>query len=348
MYATLAFSITLLGLFSIFELLRGNQKISLIKYHFIARLLLLIAGSFFDYLELTGNEIPYYHEIFRLIAAVLFVNMLFLIVVKKLPKIVIGLEIFFTLYFVIQFANGFQVPNIKDGMLQNKPTSYQFIFIGIYLFLVLSAIIYNVFQLSTSKNFSANLYESKIRRWVLSYMLCLIVLFFINILLYTSLGRHTFVIYNDTMVTSFIHRFLFVFFILFRPKFLDDDKYSMSFNQILSTTKGLAFKEFEFLFYSNHYYLQPNANMEDLALKLNVTKNELSVFLRDEIEENFTELLNKNRVEYFKQLLNSKKYESFTIEALSEMSGFNNRRSMYNAFNKHVGVTPTEFIQRLK
>jgi YesN/AraC family two-component response regulator len=34
--------------------------------------------------------------------------------------------------------------------------------------------------------------------------------------------------------------------------------------------------------------------MEDLALKLNVTKNELSIFLRDEIEENFTDLLNKN------------------------------------------------------
>jgi YesN/AraC family two-component response regulator len=122
----------------------------------------------------------------------------------------------------------------------------------------------------------------------------------------------------------------------------------VSFNQLLSSTKGLAFKEFEFFFYANHYYLQPNANMEDLALKLNVTKNELSVFLRDEIEENFTELLNKNRVEYFKELLNAKKYESFTIEALSEMAGFNNRRTMYNAFNKYVGQTPTEFIQSLK
>jgi len=348
MYATLAFSITLLGLFSIFELLKSNQKISLLKYHFIARLILLTAGSFFDYLKLNGNEIPYYQEIFRLIAALLFVNMLFLIVVKKLPKIVIGLEIFFTLYFIIQFANGFQVPNIKDGMLQNRPTSYQFIFLGTYLFLILSAIIYNVFQLSTSKNFSTNLYESKIRRWVLSYMICLLVLFFINILLYTSLVRDTFVLYNDSIINSFIHRFLFILFILFRPKFLDDDKYSISFNQMLSSTEGLVFKEFEFLFYANHYYLQPNANMEDLALKLNVTKNELSLFLRDEIEENFTELLNKNRVEYFKQLLNSKKYESFTIEALSEMSGFNNRRTMYNAFNKHVGITPTEFIQSLK
>ena len=150
------------------------------------------------------------------------------------------------------------------------------------------------------------------------------------------------------MITSFIHRFLFILFILFRPKFLDDDKYSSSFNQVLARTKGLAFKDFEFLFYSNHYYLQPEANIEDLALKLNVTKNELSIFLRDEIEENFTDLLNKNRVEYLKELLKAKKYESFTIEALSEMAGFNNRRTMYNAFNKHIGMTPTEYIQSFK
>ena len=71
-------------------------------------------------------------------------------------------------------------------------------------------------------------------------------------------------------------------------------------------------------------------------------------FLKKQIEENFTDLLNKNRIDYLKELLKAKKHESFTIEALSEMAGFNNRRSMYNAFNKHVGLTPTEFIQGLK
>ena len=348
MYSNLAFAITFLGLFSIFELLKGSQKVSLLKYHFIARLIFLTLGSFFDYLELAGYEIPYYHQIFKLITAVLFVNMLFLIVVKKLPKLVIGIEIFFTLYFIIQFINGFQVPNIKDGVLQNKPSFYQFIFIGSYIFLALSATIYNGVQLFRNKIFTTNLYESKIKRWVLSYIGCLLLLLFINILLYTSLGRHTFVIYNDSMITSFIHRFFFILFILFRPKFLDDDKYSSSFNQVLTRTKGLAFKDFEFLFYANHYYLQPEANMEDLALKLNVTKNELTIFLKEEIEENFTDLLNKNRVEYLKELLKAKKYESFTIEALSEMAGFNNRRTMYNAFNKYIGMTPTEYIQSFK
>ena len=348
MFATLSFSITLLGIFTIFELLKSNQKLSLLKIHILARLILLTIGSCLDYIEFNGPPIPYYHEIFKIITSILFVNMLFLIVSKKIPKLVFGVEIIFTLFFIIELINGLQSPKIIDGQIQNKPNLSQLIFIVTFVFLGISSIIYNGFQLLTNKNFSNNLYESKIRRWLLIYIICLLVLFFMTILLYTSLFRHTFVLYNDSIFNSFMHRFLFIVFILFRPKFLDDDKYSVSFNQLLSTTKGLAFKEFEFFFYANHYYLQPNANMEDLALKLNVTKNELSVFLRDEIEENFTELLNKNRVEYFKELLNAKKYESFTIEALSEMAGFNNRRTMYNAFNKYVGQTPTEFIQNIK
>jgi AraC-like DNA-binding protein len=348
MYSNLHFATTLLGIFSIFEILKSGQKLSVLKYHILARLLMIAAGSFFDYLELAGHEIPYYSEIFRLIAAVLFVNMLFLIVTKKIPKIVIGLEVFFTLYFVMQFINGFQIPNIKDRVLQYKPSTYQIIFFGTYIFLIISALVYNGLYLIRNKNFKTNIYELKIKRWVLSYIVCLMVVAFTNLLLLLSVNKKTFVFYDDSVITSFAQRFLFILFILFRPKFLDDDRYSISFNELLIKTKGIAFKNFEFIFYSNHYYLQPDANIDDLALKLNATKNELINFLRDEIEENFTELLNKNRIEYLKELLNAKKYESFTIEALSEMAGFNNRRTMYNAFNKYVGLTPTEFIQNLK
>ena len=114
---------------------------------------------------------------------------------------------------------------------------------------------------------------------------------------------------------------------------------------MLVKPKILSLQKFEFLFYTNHYYLIQEANIDDLAMKLNASKNEVLNFLKKEIEENFIELLNKSRIDYLKELLKSKQYESFTIEALSEMSGFNNRRSMYNAFNKYVGMTPSEFIQ---
>ena len=173
-------------------------------------------------------------------------------------------------------------------------------------------------------------------------------MFLINIYLFRSLLKGTLGIQDNTMITVFIHRFLFIFFILIRPKFLDDDKYARPFNQILAKNNGVSFQNFEFLFFSNHYYLRQEANMEDFALKLNASKSQLSDFLKNEIKENFTDLINKNRVEYLQELLKAKKYESFTIEALSEMCGFSNRRSMYNAFNKYIGVTPTEFIQSLK
>jgi hypothetical protein len=291
MYSNLTFAITLLGIFSIFELLKGNQKISLIKYHFIARLILLTVGSFFDYLELAGYKIPYYHEIFKLVAAVLFVNMLFLIVVKNLPKLVIGLEIFFTLYFIIQFMNGFQVPTIKDGLLQNKPSSYQIIFFGTYVFLLISAVIYNGLQLFRNKKFTTNLYELKIKRWVLSYIIFLLVLAITNFLLFISVSKKTFTIYDDSIITSFILRFSFILFVLFRPKFLDDDRFSMEFNEILIRPKNLSFQKFEFVFYTNHYYLLPDANIDDLALKLNATKNELINFLRDLMMQALVECL---------------------------------------------------------
>jgi len=346
MYATLAFAITLLGVFSIFEILKGNQKFSLLKYYILARLIIVTVGSGLDYLGFNGYELPYYKEVFKILALLLTVNLFFLIVQKRIPKLITGVELFLILIFIVELIFGLENPIVRDGVLQNTPTLFHQVFYGIYAFLGSVALFYNAYYLFSSNNH--NLYEIKIKKWVGFYILSNIILFAINMLFYISLKNGTLGAYDNTMITVFIHRFLFIFFILIRPKFLDDDKYARPFDQILAKNSGLSFQNFEFLFYSNHYYLKQDANTEDLALKLNVAKNALSDFLKNEFEENFTDLLNKNRVAYLIELLKAKKYESFTIEALSEMSGFNNRRTMYNAFNKYVGVTPTEFIQSLK
>jgi AraC-like DNA-binding protein len=103
--------------------------------------------------------------------------------------------------------------------------------------------------------------------------------------------------------------------------------------------KRLSNSNFDFLFFSNQYYLYPDANIADFALKLNHPVSE--------INKGFIPLITEHRVAHFKNLLESKMHERFTIEALSEMSGFGNRQSMYNAFKKHVGCSPTEFINSL-
>ena len=348
MFATIAFSITLLGIFSIFEITKGNQKFSLLKYYILARLIIVTAGSGLDYLGFLGYEFHLYKEIFKVIALLLTVNLFFLVVQKRIPKQVVWVELGLILLFIIELVFGLESPIIKEGVLQNKPILFHQIFYGLYAFLGSASLFYNSYFLFLARKSNINLYELKIKRWVGFYILSNIILFLISSSLYISLQKGKQGVYDNTMVTVFIHRFLFIFFILIRPKFLDDAKFARPFNQILTKNNGVSFQNFEFLFYANHYYLKQDASLEDLALKLNVSKNELSEFLKKKVEENFTDLLNKNRIEYLKELLKAKKYESFTIEALSEMSGFNNRRSMYNAFNKHVGVTPTEFIQSLK
>jgi YesN/AraC family two-component response regulator len=106
-------------------------------------------------------------------------------------------------------------------------------------------------------------------------------------------------------------------------------------------------QDFDFLFYFNHYYLNLDANIDDFALKLNHSKVEVFDFLKIQTSDSFIDLLNRNRIKYFTDLLRSKKQDSFTIEALSEMSGFKSRKTMYNTFNKYHNMTPSEFINKL-
>lgn len=347
MYATISFTLAILGLFSIIELVKGNQKFSLLKYYMLGFLIITTISSIFGYLDFTGYPIPYHQAITRFIGIGVIMNMFCIIALKKIPKSVIVIEGFLSVFFIFMIFNGFEFPKIVDLKLEKNLTPFQNVFYIISSLFSIIILAYTFYKLMI-KTTNRNLYDIKIRNWTGGLYISIFLLYLTHLILFILYLNGIKTGYNDSAITLIILKFMFLLFILFRPKFLDDDRYARPFNQLLSKNTGITFQNFEFLFYSNNYYLLPEANMEDLALRLNSTKNELADFLKHQIEENFTELLNKNRVEYLKELLKAKKYESFTIEALSEMSGFNNRRSMYNAFNKHVGITPTEFIQSLK
>jgi AraC-like DNA-binding protein len=327
MYSNLAFALILLGIFSILENFRTNYKFSVLRYHMIAILVCITISSLMDYLDLNGFLIPYYKEVTKFLGTGLIVNLFYVLVLKKIPRIIIIIEIILIFLFIIMFCFGFQFPLVINNQLQNPQSNYHKVFYIFCLLFTVGSILFNMFKLFTNRN-NNNLYEIKIKKWVGALFIAFFILILINVLfLYLFLkGLNEF--HDRTYITLFTKRFYMIIFILYRPKFLDDDKLSIHFNEILVKPKTLAFKDFEFLFYSNHYYLRQNANMEDLALKLNVSKNDLAYFLKNVIEENLTDLLNKNRVDYLKELLKAKKYESFTIEALSEMAGFNTRRTM--------------------
>ena len=346
MYATFAFAITMLGVFSIFENIKGNQKFSVLKYYMLLTIICFTTSSFFDFLNFSGYSIPYYKEISRIIGAILVLNMLFLIVLKKVPKFIIYLEIIYVIFFIVEILLGFQFPEIIAQKVVFNLTLAHNIFFAISAFIVLSSFVYLAVKLYKKRN-NQNLYDAKVNLWVSWLLFSLLLCFIFNLVLVILNTLQVSSFYSDSIITLFFARVSLLFFILFRPRFLDDDSIAVSFNDLFLNKSAISFEDFEFLFYKNHYYLNVEANLDDFALKLNHSKEEVLQFVNSQLDQSFAELLNQNRVEYLKQLLRSKKYESFTIEALSEMSGFGSRRSMYNYFNKYVGMTPSEFINTI-
>jgi YesN/AraC family two-component response regulator len=60
---------------------------------------------------------------------------------------------------------------------------------------------------------------------------------------------------------------------------------------------------------------------------------------------NFSDLINKSRIDYFINLIKSQKYKDYTIDALSEMTGFGTRQTLYRNFKKFHGGKPTDLFR---
>ncbi len=95
-------------------------------------------------------------------------------------------------------------------------------------------------------------------------------------------------------------------------------------------------------------YLNPEYNLEQMAKDLNITRQNLSQTINDEIGKNFYQLINEFRVMEFKKYLNDPKMNHITFLGLAYEAGFNSKSSFYRVFKEITGETPTEFRQHIK
>jgi AraC-like DNA-binding protein len=336
----------MVGIFSIIENLRNGHGFSNIRMYIILFLSFITINSFLDLLSEFGYDFKLLESIIGLCALISFINLFYFIANRKIPKTVIVLECLMFVFFIITYIFGYYSINTFNRNLINEISFIDRLKFFIKAAFVLISISYNIFIIYKNTD-NDNLYQVKIKNWSIFVIVLFCISITINIsglLMYYK--KVSIPAFDSRAVISFV-RLLLLLFVLFRPKFLNESGYTAKINKIIGTKNYLSVSNFELLFYANSYFLNANANLEDFALKLNKTKGEVSAFIKDQFNDSFSEILNKNRVTYFKELLNSKQYESFTIEALSEMSGFSNRQAMYVAFKKHEGCTPSEYIDNL-
>jgi AraC-like DNA-binding protein len=91
-------------------------------------------------------------------------------------------------------------------------------------------------------------------------------------------------------------------------------------------------------------YLQPQFNINQLAVKIEVPAHHLGYYFREVKKQTFSEYRNKWRIQYAKNLLMEGKSNLLTLEAIASLSGFSNRDSFRAVFQKEEGVCPSNFL----
>ncbi len=92
-------------------------------------------------------------------------------------------------------------------------------------------------------------------------------------------------------------------------------------------------------------YLDPDYSLTQMTEVLHTNHHYISCAI-SHYKSNFNVLLNSYRIKHaIKELAKKPDYK---IYELAIESGFNNRRTFYNAFKKHTGKSPTEYQNELK
>lgn len=99
----------------------------------------------------------------------------------------------------------------------------------------------------------------------------------------------------------------------------------------------------------NKYYLNQDFNLYNAAKKIGTNTTYLTKVVKCYSNLSFSEYTNDLRMTYLiNELVNDKKIRNYTVQALAELVGYKNGTSFSKIFKEKTGVTPFQFIEKLK
>ncbi len=204
----------------------------------------------------------------------------------------------------------------------------------------------NHFKKLYQENYSANHYN--IYKWLLQITILFLIGSSIVLLRdFTPSGRNGFLLVGLNLLISIFALFVICWFVLkalYKPSlFLGVDKNLIP----LKPTKKIDAEAEQVLEQlSNHMmvnkpYLDPEFNLQKLALGIHFPEKQLSQLINQQIGKHFFDYINEFRINEAKILL-KKKPDLTVLEILYE-TGFNSKSSFYTAFKKQTSQTPTAY-----
>ena len=281
------------------------------------------------------------------------INVFTILYIPKFQKWVNVLGIIFLIYeiilcnLIVSNTILFQVPDQKVFLFRMRSEFPFPLYLNIYRILMhfafIAAMIYTTFWLVFKQNHQ-NIYYEKIKLWskLLIFFILLIFLAFVP-LSFFSISESLAILFS---ILIFL---ILLFFVFYRPVFLNRSALKITLGINFNRNTEYAISELEFIneFYTNLYFLKNDASLENLATVLNISSNDLYKFIYYKYSMTFNDLVNKNRVDYFIDIIHNPKYLNFTIDALAKEAGFTSRQHLYKPFKKFHGGNPSDIIDAL-
>jgi len=98
----------------------------------------------------------------------------------------------------------------------------------------------------------------------------------------------------------------------------------------------------------NKPYLQQGYNVGKLSLETGIPQHHLSALLNKVYGVRFNDFINNYRIKHISEHFDHSGWDQMTLEGIASEAGFNSRTTFFNAIKKSTGLSPSEFINKIK
>ena len=318
--------------------------------------LITLSTGIFSLLQTLSFDITWFLFAGSILKGTISLSIIYLFTILYLPENKKWANLSLIIYIVYEFVLFHFLYNSPNVLIQNKIepfllgiiTKYQLpLFLNLFriviTIIILANILYLCYTILINQTYQ-NIYFDKIKRWtktlVFYWIFITIAFLFLH---FFELPAFLFYILS---FSSFIALQLFVFY---RPTFLNRSALKISYGKSFNKDENYGISELEFIneFYTKLYFVQQDASLENLAAKLKISSNDLYKFIYYKYSMTFNDLVNKNRVDYFIDIIHDVKYINYTIDALAKEAGFSSRQHLYKPFKKFHGGNPSDIMDAI-
>jgi len=347
----LYFSVILLAVIVFFDVLLKFKSPLQLKFYFLLTVVCVAATSVFSFLASGPDQFILQMLISKGLGGISMVQFFTILYFPKYKNAVLAYSIYTLIYLLLvsyfSISDESIIPryNTITNAMDQREFDFTLPIFGktlSYIFLISSNFIFLTYVYFILFKYSFNnLYFKKIQNWTIALFIFLVLIF--SGYLFSLFFIRSNPVFHYISIGAALYMLLLI---LYRPGFINKNGCRISLGQAFNRTaiNEIRTELFDFHFFSHFYFKNKEASIADFANVMGVSKELIFNHVYQTYSMSFDELVNKNRIEYFVEIIKDPKFKNYTVEALALEVGFTSRQRFYQPFKKYHGGNPSDLI----